>query len=91
MKILGIYCITNRTNNKKYVGCSVNIKGRWRQHKHQLRNNKHCNSHLQASWNKYGETNFSFSILEEVESKAHIVERENFWITFYKSNSNGYN
>ena len=29
----GIYCITNITNNKKYIGKSSNIKRRIRQHK----------------------------------------------------------
>lgn len=34
------------------------------EHFSKLRKNKHCNNHLQKAWNKYGEKNFEFSILE---------------------------
>lgn len=69
MIVIGIYKIINRINNKYYVGSSNNIlhpnKGRWIRHKRNLRKNVHINDHLQSAWNKYGECNFSFIIVEK--------------------------
>ena len=56
----GIYCIKNLENGKIYIGKSVNIKNRWISHRNTLKNNKHDNSYLQNSWNKYGESSFVF-------------------------------
>ena len=40
------------------------------------KNNKHGNKHLQRSYNKYGEENFVFEVLEFVEDKNNLLERE---------------
>lgn len=89
----GIYKITNITNNKSYIGSSVNIKSRWRQHKSCLRKGTHHCIGLQRAWNKYGENNFEFSILEIVEDKTLILHRETFYINQFKSANgrDGYN
>lgn len=63
-KICGIYKIENLIGNKIYVGQSRNIKDRFKNHKGELRLGKHHNSYLQFAWNKYGEENFRFEILE---------------------------
>lgn len=59
-KLCGIYCIENTVNGKKYIGQSVNIYTRWKQHKNDLNNDAHCNEHLQSAWNCYGEEAFKF-------------------------------
>ena len=66
MRISGIYKIVNKINGKYYVGCSNNIYKRWEEHKRFLINGKHHNSHLQKSWNKYGESNFDFILMESI-------------------------
>lgn len=88
----GIYCIKNLVDNKIYVGQSVNINARWRQHRSHLRRNMHRNEHLQNAWNKYGEINFEFSILELCDIEV-MDELERFYIERYDSMSrqNGYN
>lgn len=72
----GIYKITNIINNCIYIGSSVNIKSRWLEHKRDLIKNKHCNNYLQKSFNKYGLINFTFEIIELVENKNKLTERE---------------
>jgi group I intron endonuclease len=86
-KISGIYCIQNKVNGKKLVGQSVNISKRWKNgHLSLLENNKHYNKHFQNSWNKYGEENFEFKILEICENKKEILdEKEKYWIEFYET------
>lgn len=56
----GIYKIRNKKNDKVYIGSSRNIERRFREHKVYLKNDSHCNNHLQNSWNKYGKENFEF-------------------------------
>ena len=82
--ICGIYCIENKTTNKKYIGQSNNIMHRWNQHKNKLLNNCHPNTYLQSSWNKYGESDFTFSVLENCDV-AMLDEKENYWIAFYNT------
>lgn len=60
----GIYVIRNTVNGKFYIGQAQNLRLRWKGHKAILRNNHHTNPHLKAAWDKYGESAFSFSILE---------------------------
>ena len=63
--MIGIYRIRNLINGKCYYGSSKNINKRWYRHKYDLRNNKHGNILLQRAWNKNGENNFIFEIIEE--------------------------
>ena len=80
----GIYSITNTTNGKCYVGSSINVDRRMKcGHLHDLRHNKHPNSHLQRSWNKYGEKAFKFELLEEVP-KEMLVEVEQQYLDLAK-------
>lgn len=62
--ISGIYAIVNTINNKQYIGSAINIKSRWVDHKKRLRKGNHHCKHLQFAWNKYGESAFSFIVLE---------------------------
>jgi group I intron endonuclease len=71
----GIYKITNKQNKKFYIGSSINVEIRWSAHKSYLRRNVHPNQHLQNAWNKYGEDNFDFSILIEVDNDA-LLDKE---------------
>lgn len=93
LTIAGIYKITNIVNNKIYIGSSNKINIRWNNHKSALRSNRHHNEHLQRSWNKYGEENFTFEILEYIKDESQLIKREQYYIDSYKSydNNNGFN
>lgn len=91
-KLCGIYCIENTINHKKYIGQSININARWRSHKNQLIKNVHSNAYLQNAWNKYGEENFSFKILELCDENL-LDTRERHYISILSTltTKNGYN
>jgi hypothetical protein len=64
MKISGIYKIQSiKKPNRCYIGSAVNITKRWGHHLQELRINKHGNKKLQNHFNKYGESDFQFSVL----------------------------
>ena len=75
--MIGIYCILNKVNNKKYYGSSKDILNRFKRHKRDLRNGVHHNIHLQRSWNKHGEESFEFNIILECsEDELLLIEQE---------------
>ena len=88
----GIYGIRNIINGMIYIGQSHNIHKRWIQHKYELNTQIHHNRKLQNAWNKYGEENFYFFVIEKCEQDI-INEREIFWIDYYNSANRdcGYN
>ena len=67
--MIGIYKILCTVTNEFYIGSSINIASRKAGHLYNLRNNKHTNPILQAKYNKYGESNFIFSLLEIPSAK----------------------
>lgn len=88
--MLGIYQILNLVNAKFYIGSATDFNLRWSQHKWELKNNCHGNTHLQFAWNKYGESSFEFIIIE-ICDKDKLLEREQFWIDNLKACELGYN
>lgn len=93
--MIGIYKIVNLNNSKLYIGKSNNLDKRKYEHLNNLRRGIHCNSHLQYAFNKYGESNFKFVIIESYDSCSDdfLSRRENYWINYYGgvNSSNLYN
>lgn len=83
----GIYKITNTINGKCYIGQSIDIVRRWRQHRTDYQTEEKV---LYQAMRKYGFENFSFEVLEECKATV-LDERELFWINEYDSYNNGYN
>lgn len=89
-KVCGIYKITNLITGQAYIGQSVDIKERFRQHiKTSLAYGPATNKLYQAM-QKSGQHNFMFEVLEEVP-RAYLNERETYWIEFYKTKDYGLN
>lgn len=82
--VSGIYAIVNPINRKVYVGSSVFIKTRMLRHLCLLNKNEHFNLHLQNAWNHYN-IDFDFVVLEIVEDKALLLEKETNWIAITKA------
>lgn len=75
-----------------YIGSTwKSFSWRYKQHTTKLRQRKHHCSHMQFAWEKYGEECFVFEILEIVEDKNLLLEKERFYIEKYDSYKNGYN
>lgn len=81
---IGIYCFHNKVNNKRYIGQSVNIERRYRDHLNRCYNNSCEYSYLHKAINKYGIENFDFSILE-ICSNIELNIKEQYWISYYNS------
>lgn len=91
--LCGIYKITNVKNGKVYVGQSVDIAERWKQH---VKRGCRCDSGTlsgaglyEAMWED-GVWNFSFQVLEEC-GKEQLNTHEKLWIAHFQSNEIGYN
>lgn len=78
MKSAGIYKIVNIITNDIYIGSAVNFRSRFKRHINALRQKRHCNDILQNAWNKYGEENFKFEVVEKVldKSKLFLCEQQ---------------
>ena len=87
----GIYQIRNLVNGKVYVGSAVNLRARRNRHFSYLRNNCHANRKLQNAFNKYGEENIVFEVVEIVADKYNLLEREQYYIDTLNAVKEGYN
>lgn len=90
--MIGIYKIENIINHKVYIGQSVNIEFRWKEHLYSLIRGLHENKHLQNSWNKYGSSAFTFTVLELCDTEE-LTAREQFYIDKFGgiNSDNNYN
>ena len=86
-----IYKITNTINSKSYIGQTIqNVKERFYQHCATKCSQAVLNMVIHKAITKYGKSNFTIEVIEEVES-ANLNDRERYWIRYYDSYNNGYN
>lgn len=86
-----IYKITNKINGKSYIGQTIqNVKERFYQHCATKCNQAVLNMVIHKAINKYGKSNFTVEVIEEVES-TNLNDRERYWIKYYDSYNNGCN
>ena len=87
--MIGIYKITNDITGKVYIGQSVDIFRRWKQHQ------EHC-LHYELSKEDWhidlynNPQNYSFKVIE-VCSKEELDTKEIYWINYYNSFNDGLN
>lgn len=89
--VCGIYKITNVENKMSYIGQSVNVADRLKQHiKKGLGAESSSKNKLYTEMEKYGVHNFSFELIQECP-REKLNELERYWIDFYQTKSFGYN
>lgn len=89
--VCGIYKITNIQNNMCYVGQSVNIADRFKQH---IKcgtgaDGSASRNKLYEAMSTVGIENFTFEIIEECPREA-LNEREDYWQDFFQAKEFGY-
>lgn len=77
--MIGVYAIINLSNWRMYIGSGVHIPSRFGTHLGTLRKGQNHNRYLQEAWDKEGEGNFCFTLLEEC-SRETLREREQYWL-----------
>ena len=86
-----IYKITNKLNNKVYIGQTIQKPiERFYQHCAKKCDKYILNMVIHKAIFKYGKDNFTFEVIEEVP-KQQLNEREKYWIKYYNSYTDGYN
>ena len=85
MKICGVYQILNNINSRCYIGQSLDIEGRLKDHFKALRKGCHNSPHLQSAFDKYGEQVFSTRILTRC-CPEHLTQVEQGWMERFKHN-----
>jgi group I intron endonuclease len=89
--VCGIYKITNQKTGECYIGQSTNIRKRWYEH-------GRCGvgvdvpqgNQLYKAMLEDGLENFSFELIEEC-SPQELNQKEQYFISFYSSDTLGYN
>lgn len=73
-------CITDcKVKGRKYIGSTTNLKLRYFWHLKQFKDKTHCNPELMKWYNKKN-VKFKFYILEKVENKQDLLQREQYYI-----------
>lgn len=89
-KVTGIYKITNLKNKMCYIGQSVDIRERWKQHiKRALNAETRTKNKLYPAMEEFGVENFSFEIIDRCD-KEKLNEREQYFQEFYGAKTFGY-
>ncbi|MDA3859686.1 MAG: GIY-YIG nuclease family protein [Melioribacteraceae bacterium] len=66
---MGVFQIRNIINGKIFIDSSPNMDSKWNRHKTELKFGNHRNSELQIDRKKFGEKNFVFEVLSNLEQK----------------------
>lgn len=89
-----VYKITNKINNKIYIGITkYEISKRFKEHWYIANRKIEKSNHLHSAMLKYGIDNFSVEEIESCDNYENLKKREMYWIKYYNSNNSdiGYN
>lgn len=80
-EIISIYLIENKTNNKKYIGQTINYNKRMKEHI--FGRNARQNSVVDRAIKKYGKDLFHFSIIDKASDQNEADNLERIYIKKY--------
>lgn len=90
-----VYKITNKINNKCYIGSSIRVEKRWKEHINAAKNpnSQQYQYPLQQAFRKYGIDNFTFEILrDDFNDEKEMTSFEKDMIIFFNAcGDQGYN
>ena len=66
---IGVFQIRNTINEKIFVGSSMNLHAIWNRERLTLNCGGHNNQALQEDWKTFGEANFRYEIVAQLEQK----------------------
>jgi hypothetical protein len=72
---MGVFQIKNNATGKLLLLKALDIPGIINRHQLELRRDMHRNRELQADWNRYGESAFSFDVLATLKSEEFLPEQ----------------
>ena len=86
-----VYKITNKINNKVYIGQTINsLEQRFNRHKNDAMNHV-LDTHFARAIRKYGVENFVAQVIDTAENQQDLTEKQQYWIHYYNSTVDGYN
>lgn len=92
---IGIYAIRNKSNNKYYIGSSVNVYNRMLTHARSILRNGGINIHMAKDLKKKDYKNLEFIVLKTFEdgviTDSKLRDKEWKMILKYQSHISGYN
>lgn len=88
-----IYKITNKINNKIYIGQVYNKSIYDRFNRHIKEASPNSRSYIDRAINKYGKENFICELIDNATSLQDLNKKEKYWISYYNSTNHniGYN
>jgi hypothetical protein len=97
---MGVFQIRCANNEKILLVTGRNLPGLMNRHRFQLQHGGHPNKQLQEDWQRFGENNFSFEVVEELippsnphfDVKRELDAMEDLWLAELKPfGERGYN
>jgi len=88
--MIALYLITQKFQQKHYIGYSADVHRRFRNHKSLLNRGKHHCIHLQRAWDLYGEDCFDFHVMFQYKTITKAIEEEQLFLE-YSNRKNFYN
>ncbi len=86
-----IYKITNKINNKVYIGQTIkDINLRWQRHCSDALSGR-TNTKFAKAIRKYNKENFIIEQIDDASNKEELNRKEIYWIKYYNSIIEGYN
>lgn len=88
---IGVYCIRNIVTGQCYVGSSLWIEDRFKEHRRAIETKSSRHPRLREASEVYGIDDFEFEILQTFSHPHDLIKAENRWIGKLDSHRAGYN